>query len=307
MNSYRSARRSAINLLRRALYNRNERLEWILDRVLLVRNYTQIHGSPPNLKTPATFNEKVLYRMLYDRRPLLTTLVDKVAVRDVVAARIGSRYLARVYAIVDDVSELDPSSLPESFILKTNHGSGMNMVVPNKSEWQVDEASRIFRKWLNTNYYVTTREWAYRDVPPKLLVEELLVEGPAGSHPLEWKFYVFDGKCPFFKVNWDREMSPDGVLLHLTCNIYDRQLRRVPLRVEHDNNPSDPPFPHNMDEMFSVVETLGQGFDFVRVDLYNIRGRIVFGELTIYPAAAGDRFDPPEYEYVFGRHWRLPL
>lgn len=291
--AYKAARRGVVDLVGRVLCKRNERLEWLYDQFVRIRWCRNTFGKAPNLTDPQTFNEKIAYRILYDRRPLLTTLVDKVAVRSYVADRIGPDYLTRLYAVTDDPEKIDVQALPESFVIKSNHGSGMNMVVLKKSEWEFASALPVLRKWLASNYYTSSREWAYRDVPPQLIVEELLA-----PNPLDWKFFVFSGRCEILKVIFDRATNQ-------TSNLYDRQLNRLPVRWKYDNHPEDPVFPANIDEMFSVAETLGRDWDFLRVDLYNIEGRIVFGELTVYVAGGLEVFEPSDYDLEFGRLWKL--
>ncbi len=153
---------------------------------------------------------------------------------------------------------------------------------------------------MNKNYYYSwAREWSYRDIVPTLLIEELLTD--AGDDiPADFKFLVFDGRAVYLQVDFARFSDHRR-------NFYDRDLNQ--LNVTYKKYPSsDRPivFPQNIDEMFSLADRLGRGFDFLRVDLYNIAGRIVFGELTNYPAAGRGVFDPSEYDKIFGAQWRLP-
>jgi len=245
------------------------------------------------------FHEKVVFKMLHDRRPLLTRMADKVQARDYVAEKIGAQFLSRVYQICSSADDIDWQRLPQSFVIKANHGCRMNIFIRDKSEVNVAEVSSQLKSWLNTNFYFLYREWCYRDVRPLIMIEELLA-GEQGRGLLDWKFWVFHGRVKYLEVG----MGPRG---KRTGNIYDRQLRRVNVRLPHrSNDVDDPVFPVNIETMFSLAETLASGLDFLRVDLYNVDGRIVFGELTNYPGAGRHLFTPPEFDEVIGRNWQCP-
>ena len=271
----------------------------IYDRAIVTQNFRRKLGRRPNLRNPTTFNEKVAYKMLYDRRPLLTLIADKVKVRDYVAERVGAQFLPKVYGIFESVDEIDWQQLPESFVIKANHGCEMNVFVPDKAKANTAEIALQLRVWLGRNFYYHLREWCYLDIRPMVLIEELLRDEHS-DHLIDWKFFVFDGRCKCVRVclgpSEDRRQ-----------NYYDRDLRRMNVRMGHvPNSPNDPIMPTNIETMFSVAETLGRGLDFVRVDLYNVKGRIVVGELTNYPGAGLRQFIPAEFDALLGREWQVP-
>jgi teichuronopeptide biosynthesis TupA-like protein len=269
------------------------------DAALIARRFQTVFGRPPDLGNPRTFNEKIAYKLIHDRRPLLTRLADKLRARDYVAERIGPEYLSTIHQVCRSPDEIDWQRLPDRFALKANHGSGMYILAWNKSALNRGRASTQLKEWLALNFYDVHREWAYRDIEPSVFVEELLSEG-SKRVAIDWKFYVFAGRAEFLQVNLDRFGQS-------ARNDYDRSLKRLPFRgPHHPNSPIDPKFPHNLDLMFSLAEKLGAGLDFVRVDMYNIEGRIVFGEFTSYPGAGLDRFDPPEFDTLYGSKWRVP-
>jgi teichuronopeptide biosynthesis TupA-like protein len=269
------------------------------ERTIVVRNFQKKFGRLPNLKNPTTFNEKVTYKILHDRRPLLTRLQDKLQARDYVAERIGPDYLTELYQVCQLPGEIDWQKLPQRFVIKMNHGSGMNIFVTDKSRTNVSRIAFYLHRWRATNYYHRWLEWAYRDIRPTIFIEEMLTE-ETGAMAIDWKFYTFDGRAEFLQVNLDR-------FGHATRNSYDRRLNRLDVRSPHrPNSPTDPTFPHNIDLMFSLADKLGSGLDFVRADMYNLNGRIVFGEFTLYPGAGLSPFDPPEFDEVFGSKWRWP-
>jgi len=290
------AARIAPARLKRAA-RQSEFLRRLYDRSVVTQNFSRAFGRPLDLSNPTTFNEKVAYKMLNDRRPLLVRLADKLQARDYVAERVGSEYLTELYQTCRFANEIDWQALPRRFVIKTNHGCCMNIFVPDKSEINTSAISSRLDEWLSLNFYYKSREWCYRDIRPSILIEELLTDRD-GTMAIDWKFFTFDGRAEYLQVDVDR-------FTHQKRNIYDRKLVRLPLRGRHPNAPIDPEFPANIDRMFLLADRLGDGLDFVRVDLYNIGGRIVFGEFTNYPGAGEEPFDPPAFDEIFGSKWQL--
>jgi hypothetical protein len=268
------------------------------ERYAISLRYQRIFGRLPDLKHPVTFNEKLAYKILYDRRPILTRLADKLKARDYVAERIGAGYLTELYQVCRCAADIDWDRLPSRFVLKANHGNNMNVFVLDKAEADTAEISRRLDGWLATNLYDYTQEWCYRDIEPTILVEELLTESD-GVMAVDWKFFTYDGRAEFLQVDMDRFTGQKR-------NSYDRGLRRLSFRGRHPNAPRDPKFPDNIDAMFSLADQLGAGLDFIRVDMYNLGGRIVFGEFTNYPGGGHEPFDPPEFDRIYGSKWRWP-
>jgi hypothetical protein len=271
-------------------------------------------------RRPTTFTQKVRYKMLRDHRPLLVTFADKAAVRDYVAARIGADHLPEAYAILDDPDALAAVSMPESFVVKPTHGSGAAIVIsPDapagallpKAEWgwvyahvrpeavEKDQLVAIARGWLTKVYgQGPNREWAYGRVPRRILVEEMLTGG-SGTIPDDVKFFVFHGVCRYIQVDTARFGAR-------TQDFFSPEWEHLPLS-------GGPPWaepgrsrPERLDEMIRIAEKLGAETDFVRVDLYDLPDRIVFGELTSYPAGGDSPFHPAVFDAEFGSHWTVP-
>jgi hypothetical protein len=271
-------------------------------------------------RNPTTFTEKVRYKMLRDHRPLLVTFADKAAVRDYVAERIGESYLPHAIAVIDDPAELTRLSLPDSYVLKPTHGSGTAVVVsadapesaalpPAEASWvyrhvRPEAADRtvlaaIARHWSTQLYgQGPNREWAYGGVPPRTIVEEMLT-GAEGGIPDDYKFFVFHGVVRFIQVDAGRFATR-------TQDFYTAEWEHLPM----SGGPAwvDPPRhrPARLEEMIGIAERLGAETDFIRVDLYHLPQRIVFGELTSYPAGGDSPFDPESFNAEFGRHWSVP-
>jgi len=270
----------------------------LYERAALAARYERVFGRPPNLRNPVTFNEKTVFKILFDRLPILTRLADKLQARDYVAERIGAGYLTELYQVCQSAAEIDWDRLPNRFALKTNHGNAMNVLVADKTKVDVAQVSRRLDAWLATNPYDYSQEWCYRNIRPAILVEELLTDKDRVT-PIDWKFFTYDGRAQFVQVDIDRFTGQKR-------NYYDRRLRRQPFRGRNPNAPDDPKFPDNIDVMFSLSDRLGAGLDFIRVDMYNLGGRIVFGEFTNYAAGGLEPFDPPEFDEVYGAKWRWP-
>lgn len=269
-------------------------------------------------RRPRTFREKVRYKMLRDCRELVVTFADKAAVRDHVAAVVGERYLPRAYAIVDDPAELRDLDLPDAHVVKPTHGSGAAIVVSDRApadarlpteegSWVYrhvrpgaaprEEVVRIARGWVAQLYgRGPNHEWVYGRVPRRIIVEELLARAD-GAIPDDCKFFVFHGRCAFVQVD-------AGRFGRRTQDFFRPDWRHLPLSGGPPR--AEPAEPACLTEMIEVAERLGAGTDFVRVDLYDVDGRVVFGELTSFPAGGDSPFDPESFDEEFGRPWTVP-
>jgi len=273
--------------------------QWLEDRDIVARTFLEKFGRKLDLDNPKTFNEKIAFKILFDRRPILTRITDKIRARDFVAERIGPDYLTRIYQICRTPQQIDWQALPQSFVIKTNHGAAMNTLVPDKSKVSLDRLIPTLERWLRANiYYEYRREWSYLDIVPCLFIEEFLRHA-SGKVPADFKFYVFDGEATYLQMHFGRFSNHRS-------NFYNRDLRRLDVRLQYPSYEERVTFPPNIEEMFALADRLGRGFDFVRVDLYNVGGRIVFGELTNYPDGGLGIFDPPVFDAIFGSRWRLP-
>ena len=274
-------------------------------------------------RRPRTFNEKVRYKLLRDRRPLLVTYADKAAVRDHVASVVGASYLPRLHHLLDepaDLAGLTDGCWPRECVVKPTHGSGTAVVVSAAApadarlpdpRWSwvyahvrpehapAEHVAALGRSWLSQLYgQGPNREWAYGHVPRRVLVEELLI-GADGGVPDDYKFFVFHGVCRWVEV--DR-----GRFEHRTQDFFTADWQHVPLSGGHPWSDPPPAPPARLAEMLEVAERLGRGTDFVRVDLYALPDRVVFGELTSFPAGGDSPFEPASWDTEFGRHWTVP-
>lgn len=256
--------------------------------------------------------------MLRDHRALVVTFADKAGVRDYVARRVGQGYLPHAHAIVDDPAALP--ELPESFVIKPTHGSGAAIIVaptapadarlpPVSRGWAyahirpavADRAQivAIAANWLTRLYgQGPNAEWVYGQVPRRILVEELLTRAD-GCIPEDYKFFVFHGRCAYIEVDAGRFGSR-------TQDFFTADWQHLPLSGGLPWAQPEPARPRTLDEMIEVAEKLGTETDFVRVDLYEVEGRVVFGELTNFPAGGNSPFEPESFNAEFGRRWTVP-
>ncbi len=264
---------------------------FIGDRAYLADLYRKRFGRFPDLDHPSGFNEKILFKILGDRRAYLTLFADRLRVRDYVRQRTPSVVLPRLYAWSDSAASLPFDALPESFVLKANHGSGWLRIVERKDD--VDQAAlvRLAAKWLASDFTIVGREWAYRDVHRAVYAEELLRDD-AGGLPPDFKLYTFDAKVRLIQVDRDRYGRHTQVL-------YDPQWRPIAGSVAAaQGDPLAPPAA--LPRMIEAAQALAAGIDFLRVDLYEIAGSIVFGELTNYPNKGLNRFRPASLDALLG-------
>lgn len=257
------------------------------DEDFLRRKFKACMGRELDLGNPKTFNEKLQCLKLCDRRPEYTMMVDKYLVRDFIRERLGEEYLIPLIGAWDSPDEIDFDALPNQFVLKCNHNSGLGMYIcKDKSKLDVEAVKKELRRGLAQDYYLMGREWPYKNVPRKIICEEY-IEDSCGELS-DYKFFCFDGKidcvmivagraknqAKFYYMNKDWKVLP-----------YGRLTRSLPEDFTL-------PKPINLEEMFQVAEKLSCGFPHVRIDLYNVDGRIYFGEFTLYSQSGfEDGFD----------------
>jgi len=253
-------------------------------------------GSMPHLAAPRSFNELIQYRKLHDRNPDLVVTSDKYAVREYVARRIGPGYLIPLFQQTTDPLAIDFEALPRSGVAKVNCGCGFNIFIRNSRTADWGEIVEKLQRWIRFPYHTAHREWAYKQMTKRVLIEELL-QDEEGVLPDDYKFHVFNGKVRMIQVHYDRFAAH-------RINLYDEHFRllNVDYQGPHTNARRAPPT--RLAAMMDVAEALAAGFPYARIDLYQHQGRIYFGEITHYPSAGLGVFDPPEFDRVLGDLWR---
>ena len=259
---------------------------------LLKKMFKERMGYSLDLDNPKTFNEKLQWLKLHDHNPLYTTMVDKYAVKKYVADKIGEQYIIPTLGVWEHFDEIDFDKLPNQFVLKCTHDSGSVVVVSDKSRMDKAVAKEKLENGLRYNYYYWGYEWPYKNVPPRIIAEKFMVESKQNctnlqlaSHGLiDYKIHCFNGYVDSVMLCLDRGTSDTKFYF------FDREWRLKRYNVRGQKAPENftIPKPPNMEEMFSIAETLAEDFPFVRVDLYSIAGQTYFGELTFYPQSGFD-------------------
>ncbi len=270
----------------------------ISDEFCCKRLYKKGFNKNLNLENPVTFNEKIQWLKLRCRNNIYTVCADKYAVRDYVKDRIGDAYLTKLYGIYNTIEEINPKNLPHAFVLKTTHGSSQNLICKDKTSLVWPSAIANFTGCLHYNYYFFAREWAYKNIPPRLICEEYLDDN--GASPNDYKFFCFNGTPKFIQVDVDRFGNHRR-------NIYDMDWNLLPFTIRFPGYEGEVPKPLKFDLMTDLAKKLSEGFPFARVDLYCIGERVVFGELTFYPGAGFEHFFPEKYDEEIGKLLKLPV
>lgn len=269
---------------------------WLSDKKYLKMKYKLETGESLNLNEPQTFNQKLQWLKLYDRNPRYTKMVDKYQVKKLVADIIGEEYIIPTLGIWNDFKSIDFNSLPHKFALKPTHTSGNIYLCKDKSTINYIKLSKEFKRWLKQNYYYIHREWPYKNVEPKIIAEKYM-----GENLFDYKFFCFNGKVKTILVCSNRNRDSKNT------DFYNKDWMLMPFtRQNHTNNSKGIPKPKNLEKMICISEKLSAGISFVRVDLYEIEGRVFFGELTFYPSSGFEGFKPKKYDKVLGDWLKLP-
>ena len=279
--------------------------DWRSDRSVIERQFLKTFGYPLDWAHPRTLNEKLNWMKLNVRDPRQRIAADKYAVRALVQAQIGEKYLIPLIRKYDRAEDIRFAELPRAFVLKVNHGSGQNWIVKDKAQEDERRVIRQFREWMATSHYAASREWPYKRMPPAIVVEELLID-ETGQIPSDYKLHCFDGKVATIQVDLDRESAHRR-------NFYDLDWKLQPFLWTEwaGDQPSWPngravPRPEALPEMIRVAETLSADYPYARIDLFCCGGKVYFGEITFYHGGAFERFDPPEFDRIFGEKLALP-
>lgn len=272
----------------------------IKDDLFLKAKYDVLMGKKLRLKKPKDFNEKLQWLKLNDRNPQYTLMVDKYEVKKYIENKIGKKYIIDTLGVWKNFNDINFDSLPNQFVLKCTHDSGGVVICTNKKKFDIDDAKKTINKSLNINYYYNSREWPYKNVKPRIIAEKYIVDENENELK-DYKFFCFNGKVKFFKVDFDR-------FINHHANYYDIELNLLPFG-EKDYLPDIEKkniWPDNIKEMIDLAEKLAEDITFVRVDFYNVNGKIYFGELTFYPAAGFGMFEPDEWDEKIGDMLILP-
>lgn len=258
-------------------------------------------GQRLNLRNPKTFNEKLQWLKLYNRKPLYTQLVDKWAVKKYIAEKIGERYVIPSLGVYDSFDEIDFDRLPDRFVLKCTNDSGGIVVCKDKGRLDKEKARHTLERSLKHSYFNLNREWPYKDVTPRILAEEYMEDSATGELR-DYKFFCFDGVPKALFIASDRQKEGEEVKF----DFFDAEFNHLPIRNGHPNSVELPTKPRGFEEMKRLAAKLSEGMPHVRVDFYEVDGRVYFGEMTFFHFSGMVPIIPKSYDLLFGSWLELP-
>ncbi len=277
----------------------------IPDKLYIMMVYYYHFHKFPNLKHPQTLNEKIQWLKLYDRRPEYIRMVDKTTAKDYVAEIIGYEHIIPTLCIWDRAEDIDFNSLPNQFVLKCNHDSGTIVICRDKNNFDYDSAIAKLSRGLSKNAFWYGREWPYKNIKPRILAETYMTDSDDATELTDYKFYCFNGVVDCVVCCYERQSGDPKFYF------FDRnwKLKRYNKRGKSAPENFTMPKPDNIMEMFDLAEKLAAHINspFIRVDLYNSKGKIYFGELTLYPSSGFDVGRLPETDLLFGQMVKLPI
>lgn len=265
------------------------------------RKYYNCHKRKLDLENPKTFNEKILWITLYNHDPLYTVCADKVEVEKYLRQKLGvdeiKKLLCERYGVYDSAEAVDFDKLPQSFVLKSNHASGQVIICRDKTKLNIREARRDMCSWLKVNYYYSDGEWQYKNIKPKIICEKLLE-----ADIIDYRIFCFEGKPVYIKVTRHNPNSPGGY----DYAMYYPDWTKTEFKMSLNYGDLEIEKPKELDYMLSVAEKLSSDFHFVRVDLYSVKDKVYFAELTFTPNAGKERFERYEDDLRFGSMFSIP-
>lgn len=278
-------------------------LSWLPDEPYIKLFYYATTGRKLNLKTPVTFEDKQQWLKLHDHNPKYTQLVDKYAVRQYIKETIGEEYSFPLIGHWDRFDDLDFSSLPESFVLKCNHDSGSVRIIKSKSnltQSEIQSLKKHFDKRIKKNFFAAGREFPYKNIKPCIIAEEYMSDDKQEFSSLnDYKFYCFHGEPKIVLIVTDRATD-------CRYDYYDMDFAHLDLRYGKGRDDDKIQKPAFFDEMKEIASKLSQGIPFVRMDLYEVNGRVFFGEYTFFDGGGFQWLQPEKWEYEMGKWIEIP-
>ena len=280
------------------------------EQLMLTMRFYQSFRRLPNLRNPRTYSEKMQRRKLHDRNPILPLLQDKYRVRSYVTDRIGADYLVPLLQVHEDPADIDFDTLPTAFVMKANHGCGWNRIVRDSRTEDIRELRRLASVWMESDYYRHHREWAYHEIPPRILFEELIEDEQGDPHPMDFKVCCFDGVPRYFVIFRGRDTDDfsawrykveHGRLVPVELTVPIGSGREIYLRKDDHGIPGEV-----TDRILELASLLSRGIDHLRTDFYYTGHSILFGEMTLYFGSGFVRYRPEEFDFWLGSWWNQP-
>jgi hypothetical protein len=272
---------------------------YLPDKLFLKNYYYRLFHEKLDLNDPKTFNAKLQWLKLYDRNPFYTTLVDKYEVKKYVGDMIGEEFVIPTLGVWDKFDDIDFDKLPEQFVLKCTHDSGGIVIVKEKEKLDKQKAKEKLENSLKKNFYYVGREWPYKNVQPRIIAEEYLVDD-SGTELRDYKLFNFDGETKLIQYDYVRFTNHKRKL-------YSEDWEFINEKLTYDNEPEQViDKPAALNTMKNMARILSDGISFVRTDFYCIDDKVLFGELTLYPGSGFEKFSNITFDYKLGEWLKLP-
>lgn len=277
------------------------------DKATTIRKYIRIYGKAPDLDHPKTLNEKILWLKLNDRTPLHTLCADKYTVRRYLKERFGEEFLIPLLYETDDYKNVNLQTIPDvPCIIKASHSQGDMLIVRDKKDIELNKLQYQMKIWMKRNLYEETQEWQYKNCKPRIIIEKLL-QDKEGHIPNDYKLHFINGKLAFIYCSVGRETTNKR-------NIYDADWNPLyfswvePYKDASNIRGKEIPAPATFDEMKKIGGMIAKDFPYyVRVDFYDVDGKLYFGEITFHHGSGFDVFVPSHYDEIFGQRLKLPI
>lgn len=275
-------------------------LRWMSSAAFVKKEYRIKMGKPLNLDHPRTYTEKLQWLKVHDHRPEYTRMVDKYEVKQYVAQKIGAEYVIPLLGVWDRPEDVDFDSLPEQFVLKVTHDSGTLIICKDKSKLDAEQTRKKLRGMLRRDYYQCKREWPYKDVKRRIIAEAYMEDSRFGELR-DYKFFTFGGEPRVLYIAQGRGSGGETV-----ADFFDMDFNHLPFTIDHDMASVPPEKPTQFEEMKRLAAVLSQGTPQLRVDFYEVDGKVYFGEMTFFHCSGMDAFHPEEWDQIFGDWVKLP-
>lgn len=282
-------------LTKLGIYNNTE------DEFFLKKKFQITFNRKLNLNNPQSINEKIQWLKLFNRRHEYTKLVDKIKLKDYVKQKLGENFVVPLIAEWSNPEDIDFNNLPDKFVLKCNHNSGLGMFVcKDKNKINKNNVIRQLKKGMSQNYYLSGREWPYKNVERKVFCEAFLSDSKSDKL-IDYKFYCFNGIVKFLSINNILPETKESAM-----DFFDRDFNFLDFTWGYKHLEEHPTKPELLDDMINVSEVLSEGIPFVRVDLYCCDNQIYVGEMTFFDGSGFDPIEPKEWDYKIGSLLELP-
>lgn len=279
-------------------YIRKNMMSILPDKLYLKIMYKLKTRHKLNLDNPQRYTEKLQWLKLYDRKDIYTNYADKYKVREIVKKEIGEEHLIKLFGVYDKFEDIDFTKLPDKFVLKCNHDSGSVIICTDKNTFDYEYARKKLTKALNNDYYIIGREYIYKDIERKIMIEEYL-DDLVGNSANDYKIFIINGELSHIEICSNR-------FTNLRVTFFDKNKKLIRVSEMGEKYDESIELPSNVDEMINCAKKIAKNIPVLRVDFYNLNGRIYFGEVAFFDCSGFATYDKDEFDFEIGRKIKLP-